>query len=99
MKVPRVSWLPRSRMKLAISRGPKFELAKETATIVIEKVVPATPTIEPAIAVNTALAPSVCVCPIRPKRLDELMLWHWSSEGITNDSTTAIEAMQLGRNQ
>jgi len=43
-------------MKLLISRGPKFALANETATMVIEKVTPATPITDVAMTLNIALA-------------------------------------------
>lgn len=45
-------------IKLLIKRGPIFEAAKETTTSVIEKVTPATPIKEVAIADSTARAPA-----------------------------------------
>ena len=75
MKVPSVSWLPRSRMKFEIRRGPKLPLANETATIVIENTVPATPMIEPPTVTSTARAPSVCVWLSQPKRPSGSSTW------------------------
>ena len=57
-KAPRVIWLPRSCRKLVISRGPNWFVAWETVAMVIEKVTPATVTIDDAIACRIARAPS-----------------------------------------
>jgi len=58
MKVPRVTWLPRSRMKFSSSRGPNWFEANVNATMVIEKTTPATVIIDAAIAPSTSRAPS-----------------------------------------
>ena len=58
MNVPRVTWLPRSRTKLASILGPNCPEASWRLTMVIEKTTPATPIIEAAITPSTSRAPS-----------------------------------------
>ena len=56
-KAPRLSWTPRSRVKLRSRRGPIWPAASESAAIVIENTVPATPMVEAATAPRSVRAP------------------------------------------
>ncbi len=56
--MPRVSWVPRSRMKLRSIRGPNWVEASVSATMVIEKTRPTTVMIAAAIVVKICRAAS-----------------------------------------
>ena len=56
-KTPSVSWLPRSCVKLRIRRGPIWPAAIDSAAMVMEKTVPATPMVELAMAPSSVRAP------------------------------------------
>ena len=56
-KVPSVSWLPRSRVKLRRSRGPICPAARDRAAMVMENTVPATPMVDEATAPSNVRAP------------------------------------------
>ena len=58
MRMPRLNWFARSRMKLPMSRGPKLPAAKDTATMVMENITPVTPIIACATTDRIACAPS-----------------------------------------
>ncbi|GAB3645827.1 hypothetical protein GCM10028791_04720 [Echinicola sediminis] len=60
---PKTTWLIRSCMKFCNNRGPNCEDAKVNATRVMEKTVPATPIIAPAMMDKILLAESTL--PIR----------------------------------
>lgn len=57
-KVPSVTWVPRSRMKVRNMRGPNCVEASVKATIVIEKTTPTTVMMAAAMAVSTCRAES-----------------------------------------
>ena len=57
MNVPSTVCTPRSRVKLPSSRGPIWPAASDSAAIVIEKTVPATPIVDEATAPSSVRAP------------------------------------------
>jgi hypothetical protein len=64
--------------------GPNVPLANDTATIVIEKTTPTTPTIDPAIIAKTTRAVSVSIG-WKPKRPELMSLAElWSIPIVTN---------------
>ena len=56
-KMPKVAWLPRSRVKLRSRRGPIWFDASDRAAMVIENTVLATPMVEAATAPSNVRAP------------------------------------------
>ena len=56
-KAPSVTCTPRSRVKLRSRRGPIWPAASDSAAIVIENTVPATPIVDDATAPSSVRAP------------------------------------------
>ena len=98
-KVPSVSWVPKSRMKLRSIRGPNWVDASCSARIVIEKTTPTTVITAAAMEVRMVRAASGPPVFTHEGRLKSPLSTARSSRYVTANSRIALTTRMLGTNQ
>ena len=99
IRTPKVHWLPRSRRKFPISRGPYLPAAWVTATRVSENITPVTPITDEAMVDRSVRAPSRSRSLTTRGRANSASRTQWSAVLIPHAAITAATTRQAGMNQ